>query len=291
MLAGEILHHGGNESLRAKWLPEVAKGDKVISLGYQEVISRYNIHQIAMRAAPQVRDGRRGWALSGEKIQVLDGHISDALVLTAHATGADARTGGIGLFLVEKGSPGLSVERQIRVDHRNAAIVRLDEVFVAQDDVISGPSEGSDVLARVIDRATIGLSAEMLGTATAAFERTVAYLKERQQFGVSIGSFQALQHRAARMFIELTLARTAVTAAAIAADQAPQSAAEMASLAKARCSEVLVHVANEGVQMYGGVGMTDEYDIGLYLKRARACDATFGDAAFHRDRWARLKGY
>ncbi|MCA9688852.1 MAG: acyl-CoA dehydrogenase, partial [Myxococcales bacterium] len=115
--------------------------------------------------------------------------------------------------------------------------------------------------------------------------------KERKQFGVVIGSFQALKHRAARLFIEISLARAAVSAAARAADVAPARLPALASLAKARCSEALLHVAEEGVQLFGGVGMTDEYDIGFYLKRARAAEQTLGDAAWHRARWAALAGY
>jgi alkylation response protein AidB-like acyl-CoA dehydrogenase len=131
----------------------------------------------------------------------------------------------------------------------------------------------------------------MLGSMSAAFERTVAYLKQRVQFGVPIGSFQALKHRAAQCFIEIELCRSAVMAAARAVDAGDGDAARLVSLAKARCSDAGVLIANEALQMHGGIGMTDEHDIGFYLKRARVAEMTFGDAAFHRDRWARLSGY
>ena len=131
----------------------------------------------------------------------------------------------------------------------------------------------------------------MVGAATQAFEDTLAYLKERVQFGVSIGSFQALQHRAARLFTEVSLARSAMLAAASAVDEEPDGVAMMASMAKSQCADTFVHVAQEGVQMHGGVGVTDEYDIGLFLKRARATDVLFGDSAWHRRRWAELSGY
>jgi alkylation response protein AidB-like acyl-CoA dehydrogenase len=144
----------------------------------------------------------------------------------------------------------------------------------------------------VIDRATIGLCAEMLGSASQAFDDTLDYLKTRKQFGVTIGSFQALAHRAARMYIELALARSAVTAAASGADTAePKELAKLASLAKARCSEAAVHIANEAVQMHGGIGVTDDFHIGLYLKRARATEVLFGNATYHLRRWAQLTGY
>ena len=144
------------------------------------------------------------------------------------------------------------------------------------------------MLARVIDRATIGLCAEMLGGMQQAFALTVEHLKNRKQFDVPIGSFQALKHRAADVFIEIELAKSVVMAAARAIDEDSAEIAKLASLAKAKCSDAYVLAANEGVQMFGGVGMTDEYDIGLYMKRARACELSFGDAAHHRARWASL---
>ena len=143
----------------------------------------------------------------------------------------------------------------------------------------------------MIDRATVGLCAEMLGSMSEAFERTLSYMKQRIQFGVPIGSFQALKHRAAQCFIEIELARSTVMAAARAVDAGDAEAAKLVSLAKARCSDAAVLIGNEAVQMHGGIGMTDEHEIGFYLKRARVAEMTFGDAAFHRDRWARLSGY
>ena len=147
------------------------------------------------------------------------------------------------------------------------------------------------MLEDVIDRATVGLCAEMLGAMVEAFELTLAHLKERQQFDVPIGSFQALKHRAADVFMEIELARSTVMAAARGVDEGAADARRLVSLAKARCSDAFVLATNEGVQMFGGVGMTDEYDIGFYMKRARAAEMTFGDAAFHRARWAALGGY
>jgi alkylation response protein AidB-like acyl-CoA dehydrogenase len=145
----------------------------------------------------------------------------------------------------------------------------------------------------VLDRATIAISATMLGAMTAAFEMTVDYLKTRTQFGVRIGTFQALKHRAARMYVETELARSVVVAAHAALDTAADDTrvARLAAAAKARCTDAFLLIANEGIQMHGGIGMTDEHDIGLYLKRARGDEMTFGDAAYQRDRLARLDGY
>jgi alkylation response protein AidB-like acyl-CoA dehydrogenase len=185
------------------------------------------------------------------------------------------------------------VERQWRLDGRGAALVALDDVPVGEDAILGRLGEGGPLLSRVIDRATIALTAEMLGGMNAAFAMTLAYLKTRAQFGAPIGSFQALKHRAARLFVEIELARSAVLAAHRVLDDGADDVrvARSASIAKARCSDAYVLTGNEGVQIHGGIGMTDEHDIGFYLKRARATELTFGDAAHHRDRLARLDGY
>jgi alkylation response protein AidB-like acyl-CoA dehydrogenase len=151
--------------------------------------------------------------------------------------------------------------------------------------------KGFNLLDAILDRARAGLAAEMLGSAAQAFETTLEYLKTRTQFGRPIGTFQALQHRAAKMFTELELARSTVEAALRALDASDPDSALLASLAKAKTGEAYHLISNEMVQMHGGVGMTDAYDAGLYLKRARAAEATFGGPAFHRDRYARLQGY
>jgi alkylation response protein AidB-like acyl-CoA dehydrogenase len=177
------------------------------------------------------------------------------------------------------------------LDSRGAAVVTLDSVAVSAEALVGDEGQGGPVLEQVVDRATVGLCADMLGGMSQAFDLTLAYLKERDQFGVRIGTFQALQHRAAKLFIEVELSRSTSMAAARAVDEDDGELPKLVSLAKARCSDAFVLAGNEGIQMFGGVGMTDEYDIGLYLKRARAAELTFGDSAWHRDRWARLSGY
>jgi acyl-CoA dehydrogenase len=210
-------------------------------------------------------------------------------VVAARTAGGPREAKGITLFVVPKGAAGLTLTRQTRLDGRNAALVRFDGVGA---DATLGPVDGGHaLLASAVDRATVGLCAEMLGGMQQAFAMTLEHLKSRIQFGVPIGSFQALKHRAANVFIELELAKSAVMAAARAVDGADADLAKLVSLAKARCSDAYVLATNEAVQMFGGVGMTDEYDIGFYMKRARAAELTFGDAAFHRARWAALSGY
>jgi alkylation response protein AidB-like acyl-CoA dehydrogenase len=181
----------------------------------------------------------------------------------------------------------------LRVDGRNAALVHLEGVRVAREAVVGEVDGGTALLERVVDRATAGLAAEMLGGMRAAFETTVDYLKTRTQFGVPIGSFQALKHRAARMYVEIELACSAVMDAHRRLDEGAddRTVARAVSIAKARCSDAFLLIGNEAIQMHGGIGMTDEHDIGFFLKRARAAETTFGDAAHHRDRMARLDGY
>jgi alkylation response protein AidB-like acyl-CoA dehydrogenase len=184
------------------------------------------------------------------------------------------------------------VQRQTRLDGRNAAIVRFDEVQLAPHALVGQGGGALPLVSQVLDRAIVGVCAEMLGSATQAFEDTLDYLKTRKQFDVTLGSFQALSHRAARLYIELALARSSVAAAASCADHGtPEELAKLASLAKARCSDAFVHVANEAVQMHGGIGVTDDFHIGFYFKRARAADVLFGDATHHQRRWAGLSGY
>jgi acyl-CoA dehydrogenase len=284
LMGGQMLSLGGSDAQRQAWLPRLCSGDAIVTLAHQEARSRYDVHHVETRAE---RAGA-GWKLTGEKVQVLDGHVADALIVPARTAGAASDAAGISLFLVTKGAAGLTTTRQMRVDSRGAAIVKLDGVAA---EPLGAEGQGGALLSRIVDRATIGLCAEMLGGMEQAFALTVEHLKTRKQFDVPIGSFQALKHRAADVFIELELAKSVVMAAARAVDENSDELARLASLAKAKCSDAYVLATNEGVQMFGGVGMTDEYDIGLYMKRARACELTFGDAAFHRARWASLGGY
>lgn len=284
LMGGQALALAGSDAQKQAWLPKLCAGDAIVSLAHQEAKSRYDLHHVETRA----EKSGAGWKLTGEKIQVLDGHVADALLVPARTAGGVADAAGISLFLVTKGAPGLTTVRQSRLDSRGAALVTLAG---AAGELVGAEGQAGALLARTIDRATIGLCAEMLGGMQQAFALTVEHLKARKQFDVPIGSFQALKHRAADVFIELELAKSVVMAAARAVDEDAAEVPKLASLAKAKCSDAYVLATNEGVQMFGGVGMTDEYDIGLYMKRARAAELTFGDAAFHRARWASLNGY
>ncbi len=286
MLAVQTLLFAGESETSRRWLEATASGAAIVSVAWLEPGQRFE-RSLVRTSAVEVEGG---YVLTGRKLHALAGGAAGALIVSARTRGEAAEADGISLFVVEAGARGLEVEPQWRVDGQPAAAIRLDGVAVGPEALIGGLHAGGAALEAAIERATVGLCAEMLGGAVEAFEVTLAYLKERRQFDVPIGSFQALQHRAARLFVELSLTRSAVLAAARAADEGV-GLERAASLAKARCAEVFVKVTNEAVQMHGGVGVTDEYDVGLYLKRARAAAVTFGDAAWHRDRWARLGGF
>ncbi|TVV77289.1 acyl-CoA dehydrogenase family protein [Sphingomonas solaris] len=275
---------GAGAVQQAAWLPRIATGEAVVVLALEEE-GRHDPSRIALAAT---REGE-GWRLVGVKAPVPDGMAADAFVVAARVAG-DGRD-GIGLFLIPSDAPGLSREPLARIDGRGAARLRLDRVTVGDDAMLGGAETGGALLDHILDRGRAGLAAEMLGSATQAFETTIDYLGTRTQFGQLIGSFQALQHRAVGMYAELVLTRSAVEAALAALDADSADAPMLVSLAKALAGETLHRVAREMVQMHGGIGMTEEHDAGLYLKRAAVADATWGSSAFHRERYGRLAGY
>ncbi len=283
VLAGSVVADAGSAEQQAEWLSPLIDGGKRLAPALLEPGGRYRLERIDTQA----RANGGGWSLFGEKIQVVGGVGADGFLVPARVGDDD----GLTLFLVPAGAAGLKVVAQRRVDSRNAAIVRLDGVSVGAGDVLGEIGGGSEALQRAVDRATVALCGEMLGLMTEAFERTIEYLKSRSQFGVLIGTFQALKHRAAKMFIEIELSRSTVMAAARALDAGDGDARLQVSNAKARCSDALILITNEALQMHGGIGMTDEHDIGLFMKRARALEFAFGDAAFHRQRFAQLRGF
>jgi alkylation response protein AidB-like acyl-CoA dehydrogenase len=282
MLAGRALARAGTEAQRAAYLAPVIAGDKVLALAVDEPGGRHD-RRISTRAEAT---GGGGLKVMGVKSQVIDGFAADAFVVAARTSGGAGDASGVTLALVAADAPGVRVVRQHRVDGRNAASVELVGVVVPATDVLGRADQGGEVLDEVIDAATVALSGEMVGGMTEALDRTLAHLRERVQFGVPIGTFQALKHRAARVFVEVELARSAVMAAARAIDEGSEHRRALVSAAKARASDAYVNAANEAIQMHGGIGMTDEHDIGLFLKRARVAEMTFGDAAYHRDRFA-----
>jgi alkylation response protein AidB-like acyl-CoA dehydrogenase len=286
LVGASLLELAGNADQKADHLPGLIAGEVIVALALEEAA-----HHAPYRIATTAQRDGAGYRLAGRKCFVLDGHVADLLIVAARTEGDTADRAGITLFLVPANAPGLSRTRTIMVDSRNAAIVGLDNVPVGPEAILGPVGRGADILDQVLDLARVGLAAEMLGSASEAFERTVQYLKDRKQFGVAIGSFQALKHRAAQMFCEVEVTRSAVMAATAALDERANDASLLASLAKAKAGDTLYLCGNEGVQMHGGIGMTDEHEIGFFMKRARVAQAMFGDAAFHRDRFAALTGY
>ena len=287
-LGGTILNLGGSAVQKAELLPKVAAGELLLALALEES-HRHNPYGVAANA---VSTGD-GYTISGSKKFVLDGHVADKLIVAARTSGAAGDRDGISLFLVDRDADGVAVTRTKMVDSRNAANVELSDVAVGAGALIGEAGKGADVLDPALDIARIGVSAEMLGSTQECFDRTVQYLKDREQFGVPIGSFQALKHRAANMFCEIELSKSCVLEALSALDEArdPHEVAKLASLTKAKVGETFHTVSREGIQMHGGIGMTDEFDIGFFIKRAAVTEQTFGDVNFHRNRYGELEGY
>lgn len=286
LLGGGAVMLGGTSEQKEALLPQVCTGEKVLALAFEE-----GLHFDPYRCATRAQSSGTGFLLEGEKVFVLDGHCCNQLVVVARTSGEISARDGITLFLVDASAPGISRTRTRLIDSRNAARIRLEQVYVDETAVVGELERGAELLDRVLDRASIALSSEMLGSAQEVFERTIAYLKERKQYGVPIGSFQALKHRASMLYGELELARSAVIDALRGVDEDRADVPKLASIVKAQLTDVYLHVANESIQMHGGIGVTDELDIGFFLKRAKVCEKTFGDAAWHRRRYATLEGY
>ncbi len=286
VLGAGAIQLAGSEAQQQAILPSVAAGDTLLALAFEER-GRFAPFAIETRA----ESAGDGYRLTGEKRFVLDGQVADHLIVVARTAGEAGDRDGLTLFLVDPSADGVHVERTVMIDSRGAARVRLAGVAVGADAVLGEVGGGADVLEPLLDRGAAAVSAELVGLLSEVFDRTVAYLKTREQFGVLIGTFQALKHRAATMFCEVELSRSVALDALRALDEDRPHAARVVSAAKARCSDTASLVTCEGLQMHGGIGMTDEEEIGLFLKRAKAAELAFGDAAYHRDRFARLTGF
>jgi len=277
---------GGNDAQKKAWLPKIAEGKAIGALAVDE-----GAHHGPEKVALKAEKSASGYTLNGRKSFVLDGGAADFIIVAARSSGKPGDRNGITLFLVDGKAQGLSREKLKSVDSRGVANLTFSNVAAGADAVLGAVDNGFSILEATLDRARAGLAAEMLGSALQAFDTTLDYLKTRVQFGQVIGSFQALQHRAAKMFTDLELARSCVEAALAAIDNDSPDVPELVSLAKAKVGDTLHLVSNEMVQMHGGIGMTDAHDAGFYLKRARAAEAAYGNQAYHRDRYARINGY
>jgi alkylation response protein AidB-like acyl-CoA dehydrogenase len=286
VLGGGAVALAGSDDQKNKILPDLCRGEIFLALAFQET-GRFSPWSIQTKAEKT----NEGFTLSGEKVFVLDGHVADHIIVASRTSGSSGDKEGITLFLVDPAAEGCTVTRTMMVDSRNAAMVALSGVKVGSEAVLGEVDQGGMILEAVFDQAAAVLSAEMVGLASEVFERTVAYLKDREQFGVRIGTFQGLKHRAANMFCEVELAQAVVLDALNALDEKRPYASRVVSAAKARCSDAASLITCESLQMHGGIGMTDEEEIGLFLKRAKAAELTLGDAAYHRNRFAALTGF
>ncbi|WP_374408230.1 acyl-CoA dehydrogenase family protein [Pelagerythrobacter sp.] len=277
---------GASDELRGRWLPGLVSGDSVFAVAIDEG-AKHRPERIACRA----EKSGNGFKLSGRKDFVVQGASADMIVVAARTSGADDDAGGITLFAVPKDAAGLSHDAVRLVDSSMASHLTLDGVELDGDAVIGEVDGGREVLNRVLDAGRVGAAAEGVGVARGAMDMTVDYLRQRKQFGKVIGEFQALQHRAAHLYSEVEIARAATIKAQQLLDAGADAASLMASVAKAKVGKAAGLAVKEGVQMHGGIGMTDEYDIGLYMKRDRALAEFMGDVYYHAGRVAELSGY
>ena len=290
LAAASALILGGNDAQKGEYLPKIADGSLVATLAVDEG-AHHAPEKVALTAEKGGAGASGGYVLNGKKTFVLEGPGAGLFVVSARTSGKPGDKDGISLFLVAADAKGVTKQNLKQADSRGVSNVSFDNVEVGADALLGAEGKGWDVLEKTLDRARAGVSAEMLGAAVQAFETTLDYLKVRVQFGQVIGSFQALQHRAAKMFTDLELARSAVEAALAAIDAGSPDVPELVSLAKAKMGDTFHLVSNEMVQMHGGIGMTDEYDIGLYMKRDRALAEYMGDVHYHIDQVARMNGY
>ena len=286
VLGASLLTLGGSDTQKQTYLPQIVEGGLTTALALEEG-NRHAPHFIQTEA--KKKDGK--FVISGSKNFVIDGHSSKLLMVVARTEGSIDDASGITIFLVDPDDQGVEITKTIMVDSRNAANIEFNNVSVSSDNILGEENNGASLLELVLDRAQIAISAEMLGNASQAFDLTLQYLKERKQFGAVIGTFQALQHRAAEMYSELELTKSSIIAACNAVDDNSNDLRRMASLAKFKSGETNHLITNEAVQMHGGVGVTDEYDVGLFMKRARVTEQIFGNSEYHIDRYATLSDY
>ena len=286
VLGAYAINNYGTKEQKEKYLPLIASGELTTSIAVDES-SHHNPYDTLLIAKKSSDE----YILSGKKNFVIDGTSSDLLIVLARTSGKKGDLTGLTLFLVDPTNEGIDRIKLEMADSRNYANIIFDNVKISSKNILGDIEAGGEAIDDVLDIGRIAMSAEMLGNSEAAFETTLDYLKQRKQFGVLIGSFQALQHRAAEMFCEIELTKSSVIAAMRAADERSNDIQRLSSLAKTIAGETLHLVSNEAIQMHGGIGVTDEYDIGFFLKRARVAEQIFGSAKFHTERYANLSGF
>lgn len=288
ILGVTAINHAANAAQKTELLGAIAAGELTTALAVDEKI-HHAPTLISMTASANEQGD--GYILNGCKCFVADGSVADKLIVAARTSGKSGDIAGISLFIVDRTAAGIEVDRREMVDCRNYANISFNNVPVTDAELLGEAGGGFHALSATLDAGNAFLAAEMLGIAQQTFDTTLQYLKERKQFGVLIGSFQALQHRAAHWWSEIELCKSVVLKALQALDESDAKSPLLVSIAKAKLCEVAELATNEAIQMHGGIGMTDEYDVGFYIKRARPAAMLFGDYSYHGDRFALLSGY
>ena len=286
ILGVTAINLAGSEEQKTELLGAIAGGELTIALAVDEK-THHDPMQIAMSAE---RKGE-GYVINGEKRFVVDGSTADTLIVATRTAGSPGDMKGISLFLVDRNTLGINVDQTQMIDGRSAAIVTFTDVEVGLDALLGEQDKGFRALSATLDAGNAHLAAELLGIAQESFDRTLQYMKERKQFGALIGSFQALQHRAAHWWSEIELCKSVVLKSLQALDDGDVKSPALASIAKAKLCEVAELSTNEAIQIHGGIGMTDEYEIGFFIKRARPAQMLYGDYNYHANRFALLSGY
>ncbi len=286
LVGASAIIQAGNEAQKTWILPKVADGSAIVSLALEEG-ARHSPENTALT----VKRSDSGYVLSGEKTFVMEGMAASHFVVVGRSAGSIGSLDGLSLFLVEASAEGLTRSRLATMDARGYANLSFDDVAVREDALVGEEGSAASHLGLILDIARAGLAMEMLGTAGYAFEMTLDYLKTRKQFGQVIGSFQALGHRAASLYTEMELARSCVEAALQALDSGSEDRESLVALSKAKAGAFLHDMSNQLIQIHGGIGMTDEFDAGFYLKRARVLEIAYGGVAYHKDRYATLLGF
>lgn len=281
---GLLVQNEGSVSQKKAILPALAAGKLLLAVAHEE-----GLHHGSKKLETMARRDGEDFVINGSKKLAMDAQSADQVIVLARTTGQGQE--GMSWFLVDRKAPGVTCKTFRMIDGRLACHVELSQVKVSAENLLGYEGKAAGSYELMQDAAAIALASESLGSAAAAFEMTLAYLKERKQFGVAIGSFQALQHRAAHMYSELEVSRSVVQKALSAYDERDEKLSLYASLAKAKIATVFNHVAREALQLFGGIGMTDEHVIGFYLKRSRISEELYGNISFHRDRYGRLLSY
>ena len=276
----------GNDDQKSNYLPKIVSGEITTALAIDETS-----HHEPSKTEMTAEKNDSNFILNGKKIFVIDGASADILIVLARTSGVKGDSTGLSLFILNSDTSGIETKKLDMADSRNYANISFNEVITDESSLLGDLETAGETVESILDIGRIAMSAEMLGNAESAFEITLDYLKQRKQFGALIGSFQALQHRAAEMFCEIELTKSSVMAAMRAADENSNELQRLSSLSKTMAGETLHLVSNEAIQMHGGIGVTDEYDIGFFLKRARVAEQIFGSAKYHTERYANLSGF